>query len=93
MWGRLATRTITNSKLNMIHSQMGVSRSAAIVAAHVMRHYKCDADKAIIMIRSHRPFVQPNLSFSAQLELFYAMGMYASTQYPNFDIKVTSIVY
>eukprot|EP00026_Physarum_polycephalum_P017013 Phypoly_transcript_18087.p1 GENE.Phypoly_transcript_18087~~Phypoly_transcript_18087.p1 ORF type:complete len:219 (+),score=11.68 Phypoly_transcript_18087:110-766(+) len=55
----------------LIHCTAGVSRSATVVAAHVMRECGLNADAAITLLQKFRPYVQPNLAFSAQLRLFH----------------------
>lgn len=62
----------------LVHCYHGVSRSAAVVAAYLMKTRKNDPDfdarKAVDLIRARRPSVQPNEGFMRQLELWRAMG-------------------
>lgn len=51
----------------LVHCQMGVSRSASVVIAYVMRMYGCSLQQAIAMVRSRRPQVLPNRGFLKQL--------------------------
>ena len=62
----------------LVHCYHGVSRSAAVVAAYLMKTRKNDPDfdarKAVDLIRASRPSVQPNDGFMRQLGLWRAMG-------------------
>lgn len=50
----------------------GVSRSAAVVIAHLMQKHKIDYDEAFDMVRAKRS-IQPNRGFKMQLMLFHEM--------------------
>ena len=59
----------------LVHCYHGVSRSAAVVAAYLMKtHHKWDADRAVAEIRKVRPSVAPNEGFMRQLKLFRSMS-------------------
>lgn len=49
----------------LVHCRVGVSRSATIVIAYVMKHLKLDLASAYLMVRSRRLniLIQPNLLF------------------------------
>lgn len=49
----------------LVHCRVGVSRSATIVIAYVMKHLKMDLTSAYLMVRSRRLniLIQPNLLF------------------------------
>ena len=51
----------------LVHCKAGVSRSASIVAAYLMRHKSMTLDKALEHLRSCRPIVSPNKGFLTQL--------------------------
>ncbi|OJA14969.1 hypothetical protein AZE42_03225 [Rhizopogon vesiculosus] len=55
----------------LVHCQAGISRSATIVAAYLMHTLKLDPASAVDMIRKVRPFVEPNVGFMEQLEVFH----------------------
>lgn len=57
----------------LVHCYHGVSRSAAIVAAYLMRAHKLSLDSALGRVRAHRPCASPNDGFLAQLRLFERM--------------------
>jgi dual specificity phosphatase 12 len=52
---------------------MGKSRSAAVLAAYLMQSRQLNPDEAIALIRTARPFVDPNQGFMEQLWLFHQM--------------------
>ncbi|KAL0484966.1 dual specificity protein phosphatase [Acrasis kona] len=52
----------------LIHCSMGVSRSATVTAAYLMRTDKLDVDEAIEIIKKERSIINPNESFRAQLK-------------------------
>lgn len=58
----------------LVHCEVGISRSAFIVAAYLMRRYRWSVDKALTHIRSCRPTVQPNDGFVRQLMIFQHLG-------------------
>lgn len=50
-----------------MHCQAGVSRSATIVIAYLMKHTLMTMPDAYKYVRSRRPVVSPNLNFMGQL--------------------------
>ncbi|TRY78194.1 hypothetical protein TCAL_06766 [Tigriopus californicus] len=57
----------------LVHCYHGVSRSAAIVAAFLMRTRHWTLDKALALIRRARPAIGPNDGFLRQLALYKRM--------------------
>lgn len=55
----------------LVHCQAGVSRSATVVAAYLMRAMDVDPVEAVEIIRRVRPQVDPSEAFWHQLGLFY----------------------
>nr|XP_019012744.1 uncharacterized protein I206_02239 [Kwoniella pini CBS 10737]OCF51525.1 hypothetical protein I206_02239 [Kwoniella pini CBS 10737] len=55
----------------LVHCQAGMSRSATVVAAYLMREYDLDPVQAIVALRDKRPVVDPSETFWHQLGLFY----------------------
>ncbi|KAG7464457.1 hypothetical protein MATL_G00165810 [Megalops atlanticus] len=51
----------------LVHCQAGVSRSATIVIAYLMKHTLMTMTDAYKYVRSRRPIVAPNLNFMGQL--------------------------
>ncbi|XP_042219922.1 dual specificity protein phosphatase 19-like [Homarus americanus] len=52
----------------LIHCNAGVSRSASIVIAYLMRHYGMSFDEAFKFVKSKRSFIRPNAGFIDQLK-------------------------
>ncbi|WRT67788.1 uncharacterized protein IL334_004762 [Kwoniella shivajii] len=55
----------------LVHCQAGMSRSATVVAAYLMREYDLDPVQALVALREKRPVVDPSETFWHQLGLFY----------------------
>ena len=60
----------------LVACEAGVSRSAAVVVAHLMREEGCEApvEARLADIQRVHPPAEPNEGFMTQLELFRAMG-------------------
>ncbi|CAJ1962951.1 unnamed protein product [Cylindrotheca closterium] len=54
----------------LVHCNAGVSRSAAIIIAHLIKHQRMSYDSALERIRHHRPSAKPNAGFEQQLRQF-----------------------
>ncbi|KAG5498232.1 hypothetical protein JIQ42_03036 [Leishmania sp. Namibia] len=59
-----------------VHCMVGVSRSASIVAAYVMKKYGVSLGEALSLIRCTRPVVQPNPGFQRQLSIWENLRSY-----------------
>ena len=57
----------------LIHCICGVSRSATLVAAYLIKEYGMSADDAIKYIQSKRNVVNPNSGFKSQLQRYHAL--------------------
>jgi hypothetical protein len=57
----------------LVHCFMGFSRSATLVAAHLVARWGKTTAEALALIRHLRPFAGPNPGFVAKLEVFEAM--------------------
>lgn len=55
----------------LVHCQAGMSRSATVVAAYLIKAMQVDPAEAVEMIRAKRPVVDPSETFWYQLGLFY----------------------
>ncbi|KAH7820696.1 putative protein phosphatase slingshot [Monocercomonoides exilis] len=53
-----------------VHCQMGISRSASVVAAWLMSHFGIDVDTALSVVKKQRIIVRPNDGFLRQLILY-----------------------
>lgn len=72
---RETLKTVENDDANitpsvLVHCMVGVSRSAAIIMAYLMKKYGMSRDEAITFVRCTRPVVQPNPGFQRQLSLW-----------------------
>lgn len=68
----------------LVHCQAGVSRSATILAACLMRSKKIKRDEAIEIIKRKRSCVAPNDGFMEQLNLYYDL---------DFDVDTSHVEY
>ena len=57
----------------LVHCHAGVSRSCAVIAAHVMKTRGMDPPDALDIVRRAHPHADPNRGFVAQLELWRSM--------------------
>lgn len=64
----------TPNKKVLVHCYYGVSRSATIVIAFIMKKYRLRYDKAFERVKAKRILTQPNTGFVQQLRLFHRMG-------------------
>ncbi|XP_043605656.1 dual specificity protein phosphatase MPK-4 isoform X2 [Bombus pyrosoma] len=62
-----------NEKI-LVHCYFGISRSATIVIAYLMKKYKKSFYDAFEAVKEKRRFVGPNAGFLAQLKLYEEMG-------------------
>lgn len=60
-------QAMRNNAACLVHCHAGVSRSATIVLAWVMKTYRLRRDDAIEFVRDRRPVIQPNDGFLEQL--------------------------
>lgn len=59
----------------------GVSRSATIAIAYIMRYKKIGCDEAKKFVKYHRPLISPNINFMGQL-MAYEMALRSSNILP-----------
>jgi dual specificity MAP kinase phosphatase len=62
--------TLTENKKILIHCQAGISRSATIVIAYIMKKNKMKMNDAYKLVHTRRPCIGPNLGFCGQLMLY-----------------------
>ena len=54
----------------LVHCWRGISRSATMVCAALMRHEGLTASQALARVQEHRSFADPNPAFRTQLSIF-----------------------
>ena len=64
-------KTRENGGKIFVHCQAGVSRSASVCVAFLMKKYNLTVTQALEKVRQKRRIVAPNFSFMVQLERFY----------------------
>ncbi|XP_023720741.1 dual specificity protein phosphatase MPK-4 isoform X1 [Cryptotermes secundus] len=57
----------------LVHCYFGVSRSATVVIAYIMKKYELSFEDAFERVKSRRRFVGPNPGFTSQLHLYETM--------------------
>ena len=55
-------RTHRDSRV-LVHCRMGQSRSATLVVAYIMSHYKCSLKEALLWVKKHRELICPNTGY------------------------------
>lgn len=75
----------------LVHCAAGVSRSASIVLAYIMRKLQIPLSEALTLLRADRPCVQPNLGFMFQLRVYqFKLGIPDSHLLKSIDPVFTS---
>lgn len=75
----------------LVHCFAGVSRSAAIITAYLMRSEQLPLEDALESLRQSCEFVSPNDNFLEQLKMFEEMGFKvdrSTTIYKRFRLKM-----
>ncbi len=73
---------IEKSKICYVHCQAGVSRSASIVIAYVMFHFKLSFEEALKYVKERRFYIYPNDGFRLQLR-----DLDKVFEYCNYDME------
>jgi hypothetical protein len=58
----------------LVHCFAGVSRSASIVIAYIMKEFKMDYKNARSLVSRARKIIEPNYGFERQLQFYSALG-------------------
>jgi protein-tyrosine phosphatase len=67
---KIIDEIITDNKKILIHCHAGISRSATIVIAYIMKKNKITMNEAYKIVQKGRPCISPNLGFCGQLMLY-----------------------
>ncbi|CAH2002478.1 unnamed protein product [Acanthoscelides obtectus] len=70
----------------LVHCYFGVSRSATVVIAHIMKKYQLSYAEAFEKVKAKRSIVYPNEGFITQLKLYKEMGYTVDTTSMHFKI-------
>lgn len=54
----------------LVHCQFGVSRSASVVMAYLMRYASMSVEEAYVHVKERRPMINPNPGFWMQLRMY-----------------------
>jgi protein-tyrosine phosphatase len=54
----------------MVHCNMGISRSSAIVIMFLMRYLKMSYDEAHAHVKMQRSYIRPNATFEKELRTY-----------------------
>lgn len=63
---------IDNGGNVLVHCHAGVSRSASLVIAWIMKRMQCDYHSAYSYVKSRRPIIHPNTNFVSTLQRHWA---------------------
>ncbi|KAK7580511.1 hypothetical protein V9T40_001140 [Parthenolecanium corni] len=77
----------------LIHCYFGMSRSAAVVTAFLMRKHSINCEKALERLKQQRSVVGPNIGFYNQLRLYEAMNFKidkSNLQFRLFRLRVAA---
>ncbi|CAF0731919.1 unnamed protein product [Adineta ricciae] len=67
-------QAVNNDQNVLIHCHAGMSRSATIACAYLMKKYNLSYETALEQLRMKRPCVCPNPGFANQLRLYHSMN-------------------
>eukprot|EP00123_Amoebidium_parasiticum_P022404 comp86682_c0_seq1/m.48487 comp86682_c0_seq1/g.48487 ORF comp86682_c0_seq1/g.48487 comp86682_c0_seq1/m.48487 type:complete len:296 (-) comp86682_c0_seq1:217-1104(-) len=70
----------------LVHCQAGVSRSASVVCAYLMKKYNMPVEAALDKIKEARPSIKPNGGFHEQLELWGRMHCAIDPLHPAYRL-------
>lgn len=69
----------------LVHCFFGISRSASLVIAHIMKKYNLTYSEAFERVKTRRDIINPNEGFVQQLKLYEEMGY--QLDYSNMHYK------
>ncbi|CAI5975746.1 unnamed protein product [Closterium sp. NIES-64] len=69
----------------LVHCHAGVSRSAAVVTAYLMKLHRSTAEDALRLLQSKHPLACPNDGFLHQLRIFHSMGWAVNPHHSDYS--------
>ena len=66
----LINRCLKENKNILVHCYAGISRSASIIIAFLMNHYKISFNDSFLYVKTKRPIINPNSGFTTQLQKY-----------------------
>lgn len=75
----------------LVHCYFGVSRSAALVLAYIMKKYQLSFAEAFERVKKKRKLICPNPGFVSQLKLYKEMGYNIDHNHPKFKLFCLTI--
>ncbi|GAB6023428.1 phosphatase [Chamberlinius hualienensis] len=70
----------------LIHCFFGVSRSATLAIAHIMKQTNLSVQEAVARVKEKRPVISPNPGFMAQLHLYWKMNCRLDLNNPEYKL-------
>ncbi|VDC06150.1 unnamed protein product [Peniophora sp. CBMAI 1063] len=77
-------RALASGGCVLVHCVMGVSRSATVIAAYLMKQRKITPSEALAVIAKRRPQIFPNYGFVKQLHVFAACNYAPASTHPAY---------
>jgi len=77
----------------LVHCYYGISRSASIITAYIMKKYKISFDDAFQRVKVKNAAALPNIGFQAQLNLYETLGWKIdknNMQFKLFRLKIAA---
>uniref|UniRef100_A0A7S1SGA9 protein-tyrosine-phosphatase n=1 Tax=Tetraselmis chuii TaxID=63592 RepID=A0A7S1SGA9_9CHLO len=65
---------LSNGKKVLVHCMAGVSRSATVVAAYIIKSEGLNPEEAVALVKEKRGCAEPNSGFVRQLSAWHTMG-------------------
>lgn len=81
---RFLTQAVARNKGVLVHCRMGVSRSASVVIAYIMKQKQWDLETAYRYVKEKRPCIRPNDGFMKQLNEY--QGIITANRNRNSDL-------
>lgn len=77
---RFISQALKEDKNVLVHCKMGISRSATIVIAYVMKTRNWDLTRSLEHVKKRRTCVKPNPHFMKQLEVYEVRNNFVTSK-------------